>query len=83
MLIFAPILRNVIETRSVETDGTQCLATFAPLPSSTSTEPTGRLHEKGALNTPSPAMRICSPKRMACSAGSGWGASLGRVRKAL
>ena len=65
MLILGPILRKVIDTRSVLTDGTQCFATLAPLPSRTSTEPTGRLHENGARNSPSPLMAMEAPNRIA------------------
>ena len=51
----------------MRTEGTQCLATLAPLPSSTSTEPFGSGHEKGAENCPSSTMAIFSPKRIGCS----------------
>ena len=59
--------RKVMETRSLRTAGTQCCATFAPLPSSTRTEPTGSFIEKGAENSPSSTVAILSPNRMVSS----------------
>lgn len=70
ILMREPILRNVMETRSELTDGTQCFATFAPLPSSTRTEPTGSGHENGAVNSPSDTISMFAPKRMDCSESS-------------
>ena len=76
--ILGEMRRKVMETRSVEQAGTQCLATSAPLPLRTSTEPLGSGRRKGASNS-----QAVTGGYRRLQAVSPWGAAGGRARRTL